>query len=257
MTTDAAHTERATQVAEQLNDLIIGAEYVLFDFDGPVCRLFAGHRAHEVAAGLVDRLEKHGSHVLLSDEERASGDPYAVLRAVHRLQPGNDLVEALEAELTREELHATATALPTPYADPLIRTWSAVGVGLAITGANSPQAMEEYLAGRGLRECFAPHIHGRTSDPHLVKPAPDCVRRALASLRADPAASLVIGDTPADLYAAREAGVPFLGYGREAQRAERLRRAGATVVVESLEPVLEAVRRVGRPLRQDPSRDSG
>ncbi|MGW2558468.1 HAD family hydrolase [Streptomyces sp. NPDC001514] len=249
MNTDAApQTEQAARgVAETIEDLITGANYVLFDFDGPICHLFAGHSAHSIAESLVDWLEERGSHVLLTDDERASVDPQAVLRAVSRLHPGSELVKALEAELTGEELHATATALPTPYVDPLIRTWSAVGVRLAIATNNSPRVAEEYLTGRGLRECFAPHIHGRTTDLHLLKPDPDCVHRALASLGADPAASLMIGDTPSDLYAARDAGVRFLGYARDPKRAERLHRAGATALVDSLEPVLEVVRRAGRP----------
>ncbi|MFD7444578.1 HAD family hydrolase [Streptomyces sp. NPDC059909] len=247
MTTDAAHTEQAAHVVERLDDLIGGAEHVLFDFDGPICRLFARSRLHEVAQSLVEWLEERGSRALLADEERACGDPHAVLRAVSRAEPGGDLVQRLEAELTDAELLATMTAWPTAYADPLMRTLSAIGVGLAVATNHSPRAVEAYLTGRGLRECFVPHIHGRTTDLRPLKPDPDCVHRALASLGADPEASLMIGDTPSDLHAARGAGVRFLGYSNDPFRAERLRRAGATVVVESLEPVLEAARRVGRP----------
>ncbi|MGW7362608.1 HAD family hydrolase [Streptomyces sp. NPDC054841] len=234
-------------MAGTIEDMIAGAEHVLFDFDGPICRLFAGHRDHDVAERLVEWLEKRGSHVLLTEEERASADPHAVLRAVSRLQPGSELVEGLEEKLTLEELHATASAWPTAYADPLIRTWSAVGVGLAIATNNSPKVAEEYLTRRGLHGCFARHIHGRTTDLGRLKPDPDCVLRALASLDADPATSLMIGDTPADLHAARAAGVGFLGYAHGAHRADRLRAAGATVVLESLEPVLRTVRNIGRP----------
>lgn len=236
----AAHT-----VAESIEDLISGAEYVLFDFDGPICHLFARHPPRTVAAGLVEWLRARGAAVRLAEDE--AGDPHAVLRAVSRDHPGSGLVGELEAELTREELQATRTSWPTAYADPLIRTWSAIGVGLAVATNNSPRVAEEYLTGRGLRECFAPHIHGRTGDPRLLKPDPDCVRRALDSLGADPAASLMIGDTPADLYAAREAGVRFLGYGRGEHRTARLWKAGAPMVVESLEPLLQAVRTLGRP----------
>nr|WP_308437345.1 HAD hydrolase-like protein [Streptomyces candidus] len=55
---------------------------------------------------------------------------------------------------------------------------------------------------------------------------------------ADPAGTLMIGDTPSDLLAARNAGVSFLGYARDAGRADRLRQAGAEAVVGSLEGVL-------------------
>ncbi|MEN8654793.1 HAD family hydrolase [Streptomyces sp. 21So2-11] len=227
--------------------MITAAEYVLFDFDGPICRLFAGHQAHEVADSLVDWLEERGRHVLLTKEELASDDPHAVLRAVGRISPGSELVEALEEELTREELQATVTARPTPWADPLIRTWRAVlGGRLAITTNNSPQVARQYLAGRGLAECFLPHVYGRTTDLSLLKPDPDCLNRALAGLGARPDQALMIGDTPSDLYAAQRADVPFLGYARDEWRRERLRAAGAEVVVDDLEQVLDLVRSTSR-----------
>ncbi|HET6857514.1 MAG TPA: HAD family hydrolase [Streptomyces sp.] len=247
MTSDATHTEQAAPVIGKLKGLITAADYVLFDFDGPVCRLFAGHRAHKVADSLVLWLEERGRHVLLTEEELASDDPHAVLRAVGRSSAGNALVVALEEELTREELLAAATAGPTPWADPLIRTWRAVvGSRLAITTNNSPQVARQYLAGRGLAECFLPHIYGRTADLSLLKPDPDCLNRALAGLGARPEEALMIGDTPSDLYAAQRADVPFLGYARDEVRRERLRAAGADVVVDDLEQVLDLLRSIAR-----------
>jgi HAD superfamily hydrolase (TIGR01509 family) len=238
--------ELAAPVIDDLRDLIANARCVLFDFDGPVCRLFAGHRAHDVAESLIDWLEERGQHVLLTDEERESGDPHAVLRAVGRIHPGSDLVDELEEILTREELHATATAWPTPYVDPLIHTWRAVGVRLAIATNNSPRVVERYLSTRRLTDAFGPHVHGRTTELHLLKPDPDCLQRALKSTGARPAEALMIGDTPTDLEAAGSAGVPFLGYGRDEMRIERLHRAGAKTVVDSLDLVLGLVRELGQ-----------
>ncbi|MER5522643.1 HAD family hydrolase, partial [Streptomyces sp. NPDC002763] len=43
--------------------------------------------------------------------------------------------------------------------------------------------------------------------------------------------------------AARDAGVPFLGYARNEQKGKLLREAGAECVVGSLEPLLLALRR--------------
>ncbi len=59
---------------------------------------------------------------------------------------------------------------------------------------------------------------------------------------AAPSAALMIGDTPSDLTAANSAGVPFLGYARNARKEKLLREAGATVVVDSLWAVLRSVR---------------
>ncbi|MGW0550755.1 HAD family hydrolase [Streptomyces altiplanensis] len=233
-------------MTEKLRDLITGAQCVVFGFDGPLCRLFAGRRAHDVAGALADRLEKHGLRVPLTEEELASGGPHAVLRAAARARPGSELVEALEEELTREELRAAATARPAPYADPLVRTWSAVGNRLAIATDHSPLAVERYLTGRGLAGCFGPHLHGRTPGPGRPASGPDCLGRALTALDARPAETLMVGGTPSDLSAAREAGVRFLGYARDERGTRGLLGAGAPVVVDDLEPVLRAVRATAR-----------
>jgi HAD superfamily hydrolase (TIGR01509 family) len=132
--------------------------------------------------------------------------------------------------------------MPTVYADPLIRTWSAVGSRLAIATNNSPQVVRAYLEGRGLLSCFAPHIYGRTENLQYLKPHPYCLERALRATGAAPADALMIGDTPSDYLAAREAGVPFLGYARNARKDKLLREAGATEIVDSLGSVLRAVR---------------
>jgi len=247
VTSEAEQTDRMAfdgdQAAEKVRELIDRVRVVLWDFDGPVCGLFAGYPADQVAAGLVKRLDQRGLRDLLSEEERLSLDPHVVLRAVDRRRPGSDLVAELEEWLTEEELTAAVSARPTPYADPLIRTWVAVGVRMAITTNNSPRVVGRYLTSRGLNGCFAPHIYGRTGDLQLLKPDPHCLNRALRAMGSAPADALMIGDTPSDLEAARRAGVPFLGYARNESKEELLRGEGAEAVVSSLEPVLEAVRK--------------
>jgi phosphoglycolate phosphatase-like HAD superfamily hydrolase len=53
----------------------------------------------------------------------------------------------------------------------------------------------------------------------------------------------MIGDSPTDFEAAQEAGVPFLGYARNERKAKLLREGGAGHVVDSLEPLLEILRK--------------
>lgn len=244
MTSDA--TSAATSDAgenDKLRELITSARFVLWDFDGPICRLFARHRAERVAADLVDWLERQGLRGLLTESERKTLDPQVVLRAVGRRRPGSDLVAGLEERLTQAELRAAASALPTAYADPLIRTWTAVGARLAVTTNNSPRAARSYLESRGIAGCFAPHLYGRTEQLHHLKPDPHCLNRALNAMGAAPGAALMIGDSLTDLAAAREAGVPFLGFARGEDREKHLRAAGAVHVVRSLEPLLRLLRR--------------
>ena len=153
---------------EDSRELITRARVVLWDFDGPICRLFAGHSAERVATELVEWLEGRGLHGLLTEAERQSLDPHVVLRAVDRRHPGSDLVAELEERLTQEELRAASSAMPTAYADPLIRTWTAVGSRLAIATNNSPRVVRTYLTSRGPGLLLRP-AHLR---PHPGPPPP-------------------------------------------------------------------------------------
>ncbi|MER6348911.1 HAD family hydrolase [Streptomyces sp. NPDC001532] len=232
---------------DRLRELVTRADVVLWDFDGPICRLFAGHPAPAVAGELVRWLDGRGLGGLLSEEERGTADPQVVLRAAGRAGLGPAVVAELEERLTQEELRATATAMPTAWADPLIRTWTAVGARPAVVSNNSPRVVGAYLAGRGLAGCFGPHVYGRDTDLHRLKPDPYHLDRALAALAAAPAGALFIGDTPTDHEAARRAGVAFLGYARNDRKAGLLREAGARDLVGSLEPVLKVLRTRARP----------
>ncbi|MFF2187333.1 HAD family hydrolase [Streptomyces sp. NPDC058155] len=226
-----------------LRELFDSATCVLFDFDGPVCRLFAGYPAENVAADLLKRLQQQGREGLLSPQEAASGDPHAVLRALARIDPRSAYLVGLEAALTAHELRATDTAEPTPHADELIRALQAREYGLAITTNNSASVVSRYLTARGLVDCFGPHIHGRTQDLLRLKPDPDCLLRALDSTGVPASRALMIGDTPADCEAARKAGVAFVGYARNERKRKALLGAGAdeSGIVSSLGPVLDTV----------------
>ncbi|MFJ2608101.1 HAD family hydrolase [Streptomyces sp. NPDC091279] len=246
MTSDTTQTEAVPEETEndpeELRDLITRPRVVLWDFDGPVCRLFAGHPAHDVATDLLDWLAARGLGELLTEDERDTDDPHAVLRAVDRRHPGSDLVAELEERLTRHELTAVPAAWPTPYADPLIRTWTAVGTRLAVATNNSARVARAYLEGRGLLGCFAPHLYGRTRELHRLKPDPHFLRQALGGLGVAPGAALMIGDSVSDCEAARRAGVAFLGFARDGGKARVLREGGAGVVTTSLLPVLRVLR---------------
>ncbi|WP_369170341.1 HAD family hydrolase [Streptomyces sp. R28] len=245
MTSDTKQTELVAASPQRLRELTTHARVVLWDFDGPICRLFAGHPAQEVAAGLLDWLEGRGLHGLLPVGERQTEDPHEVLRDVDRRHPDSDLVTELEERLTQEELLAVRSAMPTAYADPLIRTLTAVGSRLAIVTNNSPKVVREYLGTRDLLACFGPHIYGRSEELQYLKPHPRNLNRALTAMGAAPPTALFIGDTPTDYEAAREAGVPFLGYARNERKVKQLKEAGATDIVGSLEPLLGAVRSGG------------
>ncbi|MEV0226755.1 HAD family hydrolase [Streptomyces sp. NPDC050704] len=221
-----------------VRDLIRRAGVVLFDFDGPICRLFAGHASERVRTDLIDWLAQVGQLALLTPEEQAAASADDILRLVAHRYPGSDLHSDLEKRLTQEELKAVSSAMPTPYADPLIRTWTAVGSRLAITTDVSARTARHYLDGRGMLDCFAPHIYGRTESDH----DPYRLRRAMTSMGAGIDATLMISSNPTAAEAARRADIFFLGYGRNKRSERELLEAGATCTMSSLDLVLRILR---------------
>lgn len=241
MTPQKTHTEPVTAETAPLASLVASARYVLWDLDGPMCRLFAGYPAPKIAGQLVDVIDQLGLGGLLTKQERSATDPHTPLRGVHERHRGSDLILALEDWLTQRELEAVPTARPTPYTDPLIRTWSSLSVRFAITTNNAAVAASAYVKSRKLTDCF-PYIYGRTQNLDLMKPKPHCLEEAIKAMGADPSATLMIGDADTDLLAAQQAGVSFLGYARNKRKELILKEAGAEVVVGSMEQVLDVLR---------------
>lgn len=224
--------------------LLAGARGVLFDFDGPICRLFPENSSKPVADRLRAEVDERGAGHLLTAAERTDKDPHVVLRAVHRavreqnLPHLRSLVQALEECVTEAELIAAKSAWDTPHADALIRTLAARQVALAVVTNNSPLAAAAYLRDRDLHHCFA-SVQGRTGDPGLMKPHPDVLHRAMRGLRLGPGDAVMIGDTPTDAAAAARAGVRFIGYGRNTEKRDRLSGAGAGHILGSYAALLE------------------
>ncbi|MBO1337490.1 HAD family hydrolase [Streptomyces sp. VRA16 Mangrove soil] len=235
-------SKEVTYERTELRDVIRRATFVLFDFDGPICRLFPGDSARDIGREQLLWLESKGRLDVLTRTEQRRLDPHAALAKVGGLPQHGALARQMEKRLAEDELQAVHSAFPTPYADPVIRTWQAVGARLAVATNNSPEAVRRYLAGRGLSGCFEPHIYGRTQELELLKPDPHCLNRALRGLEADASDALMVGDTVSDFTAARAAGVPFLGYARGSAEAADLTAAGARHVVGSLEEVLAILR---------------
>ncbi|GAA2481139.1 HAD-IA family hydrolase [Streptomyces longisporus] len=228
-----------------------GRRCVLFDFDGPICRLFPDDSSMRVADELRKTIAAARLTHVLTAYERTHKDPHVVLRAVHRagrerhLENITGLVRTLEAQVTKGELEAVPDALPTEHADELIRRLTERGFSLAVVTNNSPLAADRYLRSRKLEDCFDT-VQGRTADPDLMKPDPDVLHRALKILGVAPKDAVMVGDTPTDFQAAvRAGGIAFIGYGRNEEKRARLRDAQAKPVIGSYAPLLEEARESG------------
>ncbi|WP_151774276.1 HAD family hydrolase [Streptomyces abyssomicinicus] len=222
--------------------LVSRARVVLLALDGPLCRLFppGGEELRQLAddlCGLVARRGGPDAAGQLPDAPRAGRDPYAVLAAVAE---GADtaLATAVRERVTAAELQAVPRAVPTPWADPLVRTWASLGVRTAVVTRHAAEAASRYVAGRGLTEAL-PRVCGRGTGRR--DEFGYTLAGALASLDATREEALFVGETPAHLAAARAAGVPFLGHARSEVRERQLVEAGAQHLVGSLKFVLDAL----------------
>lgn len=208
---------------------------MIFDFDGPLCRLFPNESSAPLAEDLRRITVERGAGELLVGEARFSIDPLLVLKTVYQKRPGSLLAADLEERLARGELAAAAVAPPTPGADMLVRRLVETGVGVAVATNNSPAAVVEYLRRVQVDRYFDGHIHGRTDDPTRLKPDPDSIGRALAGLGVQAHEAVMIGDMPTDLYAAHEAKVAFVGYAQNEAEAGPLWDGGAELVLSRME----------------------
>ncbi|MEV6261226.1 HAD-IA family hydrolase [Streptomyces sp. NPDC051784] len=205
----------APPAPSQLEELLRRADCVLFDFDGPLCHLFAGRPAPGVAARLAEALPGFDCDPQVTAV--AEGDPLALLRAVHERHGDSETTRSAERFLAKEEVKAIRTAAVTPHALELIRALEKGGWKQAVTTNNSADAVTCFLELHGMAVPTAEHIHGRGALSAL-KPDPHCLVRALESTGSRASTALMIGDSRADFEAAAAIGVPFIGYVPKSKR---------------------------------------
>ena len=111
---------------------------------------------------------------------------------------------------------------------------AARGIPLGIATGKSRRGLDHVLAAHGLAPMFATT---QVADDHPSKPHPSMIRAALAETGADPAQSVMIGDTSFDMDMGRAAGVRTIGvsWGYHPRAA----LAGADAVIDGFD-ALEA-----------------
>ena len=108
-----------------LRQIIAATRYLLLDFDGPVCAVFAGTPASHVAGQLRDSLTAAGFTLPVEAEDQ--DDPLEVFRAVARVS--DDAAILAQHVLTALEGRAVKTAQPTRGSADLIITAYRTGRG--------------------------------------------------------------------------------------------------------------------------------
>jgi phosphoglycolate phosphatase len=221
-------------VSATLTKLLARTRYLLLDFDGPVCAIFAGRPARTVVHELLDIVSAAGAPT--PEPLTRTGDPFDVLRYAATVSPS--LAGRVEDALRAAEIDAVGAAAPTPQATSVVRIWRNAGRAVAIVSNNATAAVESYLASRAIDVDL---VVARTScDPTLLKPNPYLVVKAIELLRAPPGSCVMLGDSMSDILAAREAGVPTIGYANKPGKLCALSDAGAAVVIDQMQTLADA-----------------
>jgi len=189
----------------------------------------------------------------------AAGLPSPEAAQVRRVI-GLPLVEALAALLPKGEA-AAAPGLAETYrtafralsadaeaATPLfpgveaaLAALDEAGVLLGIATGKSRHGLLATLARHGLEGRF---VTLQTADRGPGKPHPDMLLHAMAETGAEPAATVMIGDTTFDIIMAREARVPSVGVSWGYHDAAELASAGADEILHAFDDVPAAVARL-------------
>jgi phosphoglycolate phosphatase len=219
-----------------LEVLLGNTRAVLFDFDGPICSVFDGYPAQQIAGELRE---------LTYRIRGASDSALDLVSSPHELllaaAGDRELSGQLERALQKAELEAVRTALPTPGAAESIAACNAGGRIVAIVSNNYAQAVADYLARVGLSEQVA-HIIGRDPvDPTLMKPSPHLIENAIRILDISPSSCVFVGDQITDIKAGRATGVPTIGYANKPGKVDALQNAGADMILENMLDLAKAI----------------
>jgi phosphoglycolate phosphatase len=210
--------------ASRLASVLAATKYVLLDFDGPVCDVFAGRPARGIAGELRDYIaESVTTSVPASFAE--TWDPLDIVRQVADFAP--QLALDIETNLRAAEREAVASAAPTPGTAEFLAACEAAGWPVAIVSNNSAPAIAAYLQQHHL-DGYVQHIAGRDpSDPHRMKPDTFLLDQAVTALAADPATTVLIGDSITDIEAAHAYGVRVIAYVNKPEKHQTLSHADA------------------------------
>ncbi|WAP56337.1 HAD family hydrolase [Streptomyces sp. S465] len=221
-----------------LSATIAAASAVLFDFDGPICDVFAGLPAPGVARDLSEIVDRYDAH--LGGKARGTDDPMEILRlAPHG---GESVIRDIEDALTAAEVAAVKVAgAPVAGAVAALSAARESGRKVAVVSNNSAGCVREFLAQHDLTHLVHEVVGRAAYRPDLMKPAPYSLMLAAERLSMAPQDCTLIGDSVTDIEAARAAEATSIGFANKPHKGLTLAEAGADAVVTDMTTVADAL----------------
>jgi phosphoglycolate phosphatase len=202
------------------------------DLAGALNRLLAAAGREPLAQAAVRRFIGDGTRRLVERGFAATG---AALAAP-------ELDDALARFMADYTAHATDSTRPYPGVIETLRRLRAEGTVLGLCTNKPEGATRIMLDALGLAAFFSGISAGDSCATR--KPDPGHVRDALARIEADPARTVMVGDSEHDVAAARAAGLKTIvvtyGYAREPYET-----MGATKLIGSFDALPEALAAIG------------
>lgn len=223
-----------------MRELLQEKDHVFLDFDGPVCDVFARLAASEVA----DRLKRLVTPDLPA-EVSASADPFDVLR--YAASCGPNAAHVVERQLSRFEVEAVSQISPAPGVVEVLREWAAQGFTVTIVSNNSVDAVRSFLTLHELTGHVRRISARTTSDPARLKPHPALLDAAVKALGTSPRQCVMIGDSAADVLAARAAGVASIALATTPVKRRTLAALDPDALVDALADLCSAPNRAPAP----------
>ncbi|MCZ1008545.1 HAD family hydrolase [Streptomyces lydicus] len=221
-----------------LAEIATATSGVLFDFDGPICEVFAGRPAADVARELSKVVTRHDA--TLGGKSGSIDDPMEILRLA--TQGGEPVIRAIEESLTKAEVLAVKVAgPPVPGAVAALEAAHSSGRKVAVVSNNSTDCVRAFLMLHGLRHLVHEVIGRAVYRPDLMKPDPHSLLLAAERLRVQPHHCTLIGDSVTDVEAARAAGAMSVGFANKPHKVRALATAGADAVVTDMATVAAAL----------------
>jgi HAD superfamily hydrolase (TIGR01509 family) len=210
--------------------LLTSASGILLDFDGPVCSIFAGYPAPEVAEHLREVVRSKG--IVVEGTILAEADPLEVLEYVAENHP--DILDLVDEALIAAEIQAAASAEPSEGAHQFIEHVAQLRTPLIVVSNNSAPAIEAYLQAHNLSR-FVDGVVGRSfARPDRMKPNPWPILRAVDLAGVAASSCVLVGDSATDVIAAHAAGARCIGVANRPYKERTLPDAGADATVTSM-----------------------
>lgn len=144
-------------------------------------------------------------------------------------------ISEFEVELfTRELLKGIK---PFPYAERLIKHLSKRGVKIILASSTPTELVENYINLLKISKVILGYVSG--SDVVRAKPAPDIFEKALSKCSVSKKGTVVIGDSPYDVVAARRAHLPAIAILSGGFKREEVK--GAIHIFSTLKELYEYV----------------